>query len=114
MMNRMWIAALAAALLPLAVRAETDKKTERTWKAKCASCHGADGKGKTDQGAKMAIGDYTDAGWQKANTDADIKKAITDGVNRDKAGKKQEMDAYKEKLSAEEIDKLVAYVRSLK
>ena len=45
MNRRMWIAALAAALVPLVARAEVDKKTERTWKAKCASCHGADGKG---------------------------------------------------------------------
>lgn len=114
MTKRMWISALAAVLIPLAARAEPDKKTARTWKAKCASCHGVDGKGHTDQGEKMAIGDYTDAGWQKARTDSEIKKAITDGVNREKAGKKQEMEAYKDKLSPEEIDKLAAYVRSLK
>lgn len=114
MTKRMWAAALAAALVPLAGRAEADKKTERTWKAKCASCHGADGKGQTEQGQKMAIADYTDPAWQKSKTDAEIKKAITDGVNREKAGKKQEMDGYKEKLGAEEIDKLAAYVRSLK
>ena len=66
MTKRIWIAALAAALVPLAGRAEADKKTERTWKAKCASCHGADGKGQTDLGQKMAIADYTDAAWQSA------------------------------------------------
>ena len=115
MISRLWMAALAAALLvPLMARAETDKKTERTWKAKCASCHGVDGKGKTDQGEKMAVGDYTDAAWQKSKTDAELKGAISDGLKRDKAGKKQEMDAYKDKLSAEEIDKLVAHVRALK
>ena len=114
MMKRMWVVALTAALLPLSVRAEADKKTERTWKAKCASCHGVDGKGQTDQGQKMGIADYTDAAWQKSKTDADLKKAISEGVNREKSGKKQEMEGYKEKLGAEEIDKLVAYLRSLK
>ena len=114
MMKSMWIVALSAALLPMTARADADKKTQRTWKAKCASCHGADGKGHTDQGEKMAIADYTDATWQKSKTDSDIKKAIIDGVHREKAGKKQEMDGYKGKLSEEEIDKLVAYVRSLK
>src|SRR5450432_2337948 len=76
--------------------AEVDKKTERTWKAKCASCHGADGKGQTDQGTKMGIADYTDPAWQKGKTDADLKKAITEGVNREKAGKKQEMEPFKD------------------
>ena len=114
MISRMWIAVLAGALIPMTARAEVDKKIERVWKAKCASCHGADAKGKTDQGEKMAIGDYTDAAWQKAHTDADIKKAITDGVNRERAGKKQEMEPYKDKLSPEQIDGLVAYIRSLK
>lgn len=112
--NRMWIAALTAALLPLMARAEVDKKTERTWKSKCASCHGADGKGKTEQGTKMAIGDLTDAAWQKDHPDADIKKSINDGVNREKAGKKQEMEPYKDKLAPEQIDQLVAYIRACK
>jgi len=115
MTKRMWIAALAALTLPLAARAETvDKKIERTWKAKCASCHGVDGKGQTDQGKKMGIADYTDAGWQKGKTDADLKKAINEGVNREKNGKKQEMEPYKEKLEADQIDGLVSYIRSLK
>jgi len=110
----MWIALLAAALVPLAARAEVDKKTERSWKAKCASCHGADGKGKTDQGEKMKIADFTDAAWQKSKTDADIKKAISEGVDREKNGVKQEMQACKDSLPEEQIDLLVAYVRSLK
>ena len=111
-MKKILIALLA--LAPLAAGAQADKKTERTWKAKCASCHGADGKGATDQGQKLGVEDYTKPEWQKAKSDADIKKAITDGVNREKNGKKQEMDGYKDKLSGEEIENLVKYVRSLK
>jgi mono/diheme cytochrome c family protein len=114
MTKGMWIATLAAVLVPLAARADVDKKAERNWKAKCATCHGADGKGQTDQGQKMGISDYTDAGWQKAHSDDDIKKAINDGVNREKNGKKQEMDPFKEKLDAAQVDGLVAYIRSLK
>ena len=106
--------ALAAALPLAAGHAEVDKKTERTWKAKCASCHGVDGKGQTDQGLKMGVADYTTAAWQKSLTDVQIKAAINDGVNREKAGKKQEMDPYKDKLSAEQVDGLVAFVRTLK
>jgi mono/diheme cytochrome c family protein len=114
MTRRMWIAALAAALIPLAGRAQADKKTERLWKAKCASCHGADGKGQTDQGQKMGVADYTNPAWQKAHSDADIKKAIVEGVNREKNGKKQEMEGFKDKMPPEQIDLLAAYVRSLK
>jgi mono/diheme cytochrome c family protein len=114
MKKNLWIAVLIAVLMPLAARAEVDKKTERNWKAKCASCHGADGKGQTDQGTKMGIPDYTDPAWQKGKTDADITKAITEGVNREKAGKKQEMEPFKDKLPPEQIAALVAYIRTLK
>ncbi len=114
MTKRMWMLAFAAAL-PLAVaHAEVDKKTERTWKAKCSSCHGADGKGQTDQGKKMGVADYTAADWQKGRTDDQLKAAISDGIKREKAGKKQEMDPFKDKLDAAQIDALVGYIRSLK
>ena len=94
MSARMWIATIAAVLIPLSVRAEVDKKTERTWKAKCASCHGADGKGQTDLGQKAGTDDYTSPAWQKAHTDARIKTAIENGVKRETGGKQQEMDGF--------------------
>ena len=107
--------ASAIALSSLAASAEADKKIERTWKSKCASCHGLTGKGDTEMGKKLAIGDYTTADWQKSKTDADLKKAILDGVNRDKGGVKQEMDAYKEKgIDDAAADGLVKLIRGLK
>lgn len=109
-----WAAPMAALLIPLAARADVDKKTERLWKAKCASCHGADGKGQTDQGKKMGVSDYTAPGWQKEHTDAAIEKSIADGVTRVKDGKKQEMEPFKEKLDAAQISALVAFIRTLK
>ena len=114
MSAKMWIATIAAVLIPLSARAEVDKKTERTWKAKCASCHGADGKGQTDLGQKSGVEDYTSPAWQKAHTDAQIKTAIENGVKREKGGKQQEMEGFKDKLPPEQIDALVVYVRSLK
>ena len=114
MTKRLWIAAVFAALVPLMGRAETDKKTERLWKSKCASCHGADGKGQTEMGKKMGIEDYTSPAWQKAHSDADLKKAVEVGVKREKNGQKQEMEGYKDTLPAEQIDLLVVHVRSLK
>ena len=87
---------------------------ERTWKAKCASCHGADGKGATEQGKKMQVADMSTADWQTKMTDDKIKAAISDGLKRDKNGVKQEMEAYKSKLRPDQIDGLTAYVRTLK
>jgi len=94
--------------------AETDKKTVRTFKAKCASCHGEDGKGGTEQGKKMAVRDMTSADFWKDATDAKMKDAIANGLKRTKDGKTQEMEPYKDKLKPEDIDALVAYVKTFK
>src|SRR5215471_10563737 len=83
-MNRAWnltlaialAGALFATLAPRAAFAETDKKTLRTWKAKCSSCHGEDGKGATEQGKKMGVRDMTTADFAK-ETDAKMKDAIS-------------------------------------
>ena len=108
-MKKTMLAVLTLSLLSLGARAEVDKKTERTWKAKCASCHGADGKAQTDSGKKAGIPDYTTADFQKSKTDAQLKEAIANGVK----GAKGEMEGYKDKLDGAQIDQLVAYIRSL-
>src|SRR5437773_8657121 len=71
-----------------------------TYKAKCAMCHGADGKG-----GKMGTRDFASP-EVKAETDAQL----TDIVSKGKAPK---MPAYGEKLKPEEIKDLVAYIRTL-
>ncbi len=91
-----------------------DKKVERLWKKKCGSCHGGDGKADTEKGKKMKMHSVATAEWQKKNSDADIKKAINDGVKEEKDGVKKEMDAYKDELKPEELDGLVQYIRDLK
>jgi mono/diheme cytochrome c family protein len=101
-------------LVPSLAAAEPNPQIDRLWRAKCASCHGPDGKGQTEQGKKMAVGDMSGAAWQGAITDEKMKAAISDGFKRDKDGVKQEMEAYKSKLRPEQIDGLVAYVRALK
>jgi len=94
--------------------AEVDKKVLRTWKAKCSACHGEDGKGATAQGAKMGVRDMTAAPFWKDLTDAKMKDAITNGIKQTKDGKAQEMEPYKDKLKPEDIDGLVAYVKTFK
>lgn len=66
---------------------------------KCATCHGADGKGKI-KGAR----DFTDAAWQKKESDAELAAVIKNG--------KKPMPPYGDKLSDDEIKALVAYIRS--
>lgn len=66
---------------------------------KCATCHGADGKGKL-KGAR----DFTDAAWQKKESDAELAAAIKNG--------KKPMPPYGDKLKEDEIRALVGYVRS--
>ena len=45
---------LAVTLCAVSAHAQEDKKTARNWKAKCASCHGAEGKADTEQGQQTA------------------------------------------------------------
>ena len=94
--------------------AAADKKVERLWKSKCASCHGADGKAQTDQGKEQGVADMTTADWQKAFTDQQLKDATLNGLKREKGGKQQEMKPYKDGLKPEEVDALVAHIRGLK
>lgn len=82
------------------------------WENLCQKCHGADGKGQTKSGKKLQLRDYTDAKVQAELKDEEMFKAIADGVT-DKAGK-EKMKAYKDEISKEEINELVAYIRKFK
>ena len=77
----------------------------------CAKCHGIDGKGKTKMGEKLGVKDYTDAKVQADMKDAEMTKAIKEGV-KDKE-EKTKMKAFSD-LTDEEIKGLVAYVRAFK
>ena len=105
------ITALAAGVILAAAIGRAAPAAEN-WENLCAKCHGADGKGQTKAGKKLSVKDYTDAKVQAELKDADMEKAILEGVN-DKAGKER-MKAYKEEISAAEAKELVAYVRKLK
>ncbi len=104
------LASLAAAslLLSATALAEADpKKTERTWKSKCAACHGQTGKGDTDKGQQLKIVDMTTSDFQ-AKKDDELKKAILNGVEKEKS------HTFKDELTPEQADALVAYIRAFK
>jgi mono/diheme cytochrome c family protein len=98
----------ASVLLSVAALAEVDKKTERLWKAQCASCHGQGGKGDTDVGKQMKVQDMTTAAFQ-AKKDDELKNAITNGAKSD-SGK---MDPFKD-LTPDQVNSLIALMRSFK
>ena len=91
------------ALLSTPAKADT-AAAEATYKAKCAACHGPDGKGETATGKMMKVKDLASEEVQKMS-DADLTATITSG--------KGKMPAYGKSLKPEQIKELVTYIRSL-
>ena len=75
------------------------------YKAKCAMCHGPDGKGQTPVGKSMHARDLGSDEVQKM-TNAELNKIISDG--------KGKMPAYKSKLDQASIDAVIEFIRTLK
>ncbi|MFL5350949.1 MAG: c-type cytochrome [Hyalangium sp.] len=94
--------------LSLSATVYADESAGDTWKAKCKGCHGDDGKAKTKMGEKEKIPDLTNADFQKKHSDADIKEVITNGSKEN-----AKMKGFKDKLTPEQIDGLVKYIRGL-
>jgi cytochrome c6 len=104
-----WIAGIAITALVLAVLvffsvpAKADAAAaEATYKAKCAMCHGPDGKGETATGKTMKVRDFASEEVQKMS-DADLSAAISAG--------KGKMPAYKT-LTPDQVKDLVAFIRA--
>ena len=93
---------------PLSSRAADAKAN---WNSNCAQCHGAAGKGDTKMGKMLNAMDLTDAKKQASFTDAQAATAIKDGI---KQNGKTTMKAFGGKLTDDEIQALVKYVRTLK
>lgn len=83
-------------------KAEPDMKG--IFEGRCAKCHGVDGK-VTKRGEALGARNFTDPEWQKSVSDKDIFNSITNGKNK--------MPSWKDKLSEEEREGLVHYVRIL-
>ncbi len=72
----------------------------------CASCHGKDGQSKTLKAKANHARNLTDAEWQERVSEERIFNSIMNG--------KGKMPGYGKKLSEQEIELLVAYVRGLR
>jgi mono/diheme cytochrome c family protein len=75
------------------------------YKSKCAMCHGATGAGDTAMGKNLKLADLGSADVQKMS-DADLAGIISNG--------KGKMPAYKGKLTDEQVNDVVKYIRTLK
>ena len=72
--------------------------------SKCAMCHGPDGSAQTAMGKNLKIRDLHSADVQK-QSDTDLKTVIPKG--------KGKMPAFEAKLTADQIDQLVGYIREI-
>jgi cytochrome c6 len=94
---------LACGVIAVCSASATAQEAAATYKAKCAMCHGPDGKGSAI-GQKMGVHDFASADVQK-ESDAELTEIITKG--------KAKMPAYGSKLKESEIKDLVTYIRGL-
>lgn len=103
-MRMFLLAAVMAVAVGLGISAAASKDSGAdVYKAKCAMCHGADGKGLQP----LHTPDFTDPKWQKEHSD----EYIVDTIKKGKEGTM--MLAFGDKLKPAEIQDLLHYIRSL-
>ncbi|HEX5705300.1 MAG TPA: cytochrome c [Pyrinomonadaceae bacterium] len=72
----------------------------------CVSCHGRDGRGRTPKGRQTRARDMTEASWQDDVSDERLFNSINNGRGK--------MPAFSKKISENDIDALVAYIRRMR
>jgi mono/diheme cytochrome c family protein len=82
------------------------KDTKKLFKQSCVKCHGADGAGETHQGRVLGATDFTDSEWQERVDDERLENSIIYG--------RGQMPAFGKKLTPQQIEALVSYLRGLK
>jgi mono/diheme cytochrome c family protein len=84
------------------VFAQDKAKGEKVYKAKCASCHGPEGKGETAAGKMTKARDICS---DEVKTDAAWTDIIVKGKNK--------MPSYDKKVTGADVKDVIAYMRSL-
>ena len=90
-------------LLPIS---KDDVEASLVFDRHCDTCHGKDGQAKTFKAKFNHARNLADAQWQSETTDERIFNSIFNGRGK--------MPAFGKKLSEEEVNALVEYVRTLK
>lgn len=105
--SKLFIVQAGAALsvfLCLAISPLQAQSVEQTYKAKCAMCHGADGKADTPMGKSLGAHSFSSPEVKK-ESDAELAAIIAKGKNK--------MPSYASRLKENEIKELAAYVKQL-
>lgn len=98
--------ALVAVALSVAPAQADEAEPPPAWKKTCSLCHGRSGR-PNESLAKKGVRDLTDPEWQARTSDA----AIAETIRKGRPGTL--MGAYENRLSAEEIEALVRFIRTL-
>ena len=98
---------IIAALVPIGAAAFAPKEV---WEAQCVGCHGTDGSGKTKEGKKRFINDFTDPSIQNKFSDTGLLKDLMLGVSDESDHVR--MPSFKDKLTLDEAKQMVALIRS--
>jgi len=93
----------ATLAFPSCLKADSDAAA-KVYKTNCALCHAADGSGETASGKALNAKDLRSPEVQ-AKSDAELAEVIAKGTGK--------MPAFGQKLSADVIKSLVAYIRAL-
>jgi len=101
------VAAALVAAFTVPSWAELPPDGKALYNAKCSQCHGRDGTARPLY-AKKGTPDLNDPDWQKARSDEEIRKSITDGSPG------TVMKAFGNYWSPDQIAAVVKYVRTLK
>jgi mono/diheme cytochrome c family protein len=96
----------ALGVLASRTRGADTKSATQLYSKNCASCHGGDGRAKTFKAKLNHARNISDPEWQERVSDERIFNSVMNG--------KGKMPAFGKKLSEQEIDALVTYVRGLK
>jgi cytochrome c6 len=96
------VSIFACITLTTAIQAQTD--VAKVYKTNCELCHGPDGSGNTGPGKAFHAQDLRSNDTQK-QSDAALTEVITKGRGK--------MPAFGAKIKADDIAKLVAYIRTL-
>jgi mono/diheme cytochrome c family protein len=102
---------IVACVAVLAVQANSNaaRTAPQLYRRYCVSCHGSDGRAKTSKGKYSHARDLTEAQWHDDVSDERIFNSIMNGRNV-----RGNMPAFSNKLSEQEADSLVSFVRRLR
>ena len=93
---------------PAEMNEATARQGRRVYVRFCVSCHGLDGKGKTDMAVDLPVPlpDFTVGKWKYGGTDGEIFSLVRGGTPNG-------MESYKERFNEQRTWQLVNYIRTL-